>query len=535
VQVPQSFCLDGSRQREFLFSELALVPGFFSQKAFQLGVESDVGERTSGGPTQEYQLRYEIATGKNLYFDLATGMLQDKFQQPRNRAYELVTLVKSINDFFESTKPMDVAGLPFFLDWVDLGWNVAAAVEEEEEETMGMDQPEEEEAQEVEEAPAEGEAAPAEGEAAEGEAAQGEGAPAQPTEPEQERRKRETEDNEPAPHLEPGTPEYFRYYVTGIAESYYDQEFSDAEHFNALPASARTLPGINNFAIPKVVADIDSLRLRIHIAPMTAVLFSNNLLLEDLGFTEKTYGRKVGRRFVIKNSNPDGYITLEAENAPKPFVFPTIPTTFFCAPIREVHLSPFVSLSVTQTNFKSNNELLQLLEAALGILNTWTNLSVAVSYNAEEKKFVFTFPTTRVSVKLHIDSRLAERLGYGLVQTITHNSVPNAASFNESTIDVGGLSRALVWDTVMSAVTLENATSISAYGFDGPLMATLWPEEPGIMRTRSQENIVRIPTVQSGQAFVPLTFKVWSLGKNSSVSPLQWPVHCFVAGILKGR
>jgi hypothetical protein len=304
VQVPQSFCSDGSRQRECSISELALVPGFFSQKAFQMGVESDAAERASGGPSQEYTLRFQITTEENLYHDVATGTVPNKYALPRK----------------------------------------------------------------------------------------------------------------------------------------------------------------------------------------TAPLFFNRAT-----------------------------------------------STFFCAPLRTVYLSPPVPLSVTQSNFKSNAELWQLLRGALRTLNGWTNLSVSVSYQTGDRKFAFAFPAGRVSVDLHLDSRLAERLGYGSAQTISRVSVPIAATFDDVAIDAGGLSRALVWDTVLAAVTLDNASSITASGFDGPLMATLWPDEPGIMRTSAEGTRVPVPTVQSGQASVPLTFRVWSLGKHSTVSPLDWPVHCFVAGILKGR
>ena len=338
-------------------------------------------------------------------------------------------------------------------------------------------------------------------------------------------------------YLEPGTTEFFRYLVAGTSGTYYGQEYSDEEHFNALPASARTLPGVNNFAYPtsRDRGVQSTLRLRLHVAPMTAVYFSNSGALDKMGFTAKTYGERVGRRFVLKNASSEGYVVFQAENAPAPLFFNRSPSTFFCAPLRTVYLSPPVPLSVTQSNFKSNAELWQLLRGALRTLNGWTNLSVSVSYQTGDRKFAFAFPAGRVSVDLHLDSRLAERLGYGSAQTISRVSVPIAATFDDVAIDAGGLSRALVWDTVLAAVTLDNASSITASGFDGPLMATLWPDEPGIMRTSAEGTRVPVPTVQSGQASVPLTFRVWSLGKHSTVSPLDWPVHCFVAGILKGR
>ena len=561
VQVPQSFCSDGSRQRECSISELALVPGFFSQKAFQMGVESDAAERASGGPSQEYTLRFQITTEENLYHDVATGTVPNKYALPRKTT--VGDFVQAVGDFFESTKPADVASLPVFIDWVDLSWEVvtevmdtdsegeeeqqqAAAAEEEAEPEGEAELEEEGAAAEGEEAAAEEEAAPEEEAVQEEEAAPEEGEEeaaaaeeeAAPTEeaPQLERKKRET-GAEPEVYLEAGTTEFFRYLVAGTSGTYYGQEYSDEEHFNALPASARTLPGVNNFAYPtsRDRGVQSTLRLRLHVAPMTAVYFSNSGALDKMGFTAKTYGERVGRRFVLKNASSEGYVVFQAENAPAPLFFNRSPSTFFCAPLRTVYLSPPVPLSVTQSNFKSNAELWQLLRGALRTLNGWTNLSVSVSYQTGDRKFAFAFPAGRVSVDLHLDSRLAERLGYGSAQTISRVSVPIAATFDDVAIDAGGLSRALVWDTVLAAVTLDNASSITASGFDGPLMATLWPDEPGIMRTSAEGTRVPVPTVQSGQASVPLTFRVWSLGKHSTVSPLDWPVHCFVAGILKGR
>ena len=349
----------------------------------------------------------------------------------------------------------------------------------------------------------------------------------------------EEEEDAPVPLLDPGTPEFFAYYIQNVADAYYEEEYSEQEHFNALPASARHLPGVNNYKIPKDVSNVDSLRLRLHIAPMTAVHFSNNLLLDDLGFSGKIYGPRVGRRYTIRNTRADGYAIIEAERMPKDVVLPVTPTVFFCVPVKELYYSPFVSVSITHETLKSNQKLLPILQGALERLNNWTNLSLSVAYSPNDKKFRFGFPTNRVSVKLRCDSKLANRLGYGLVHAISHGSLPNVAASKEIVIDADGISRALVWDTIMSAVSLENSSSLNTFGFGGPLMATLWPQDPGVMTmkksSREDEIAVRAPTVQSGQHSVPLKFDVWTFGKNSLVFPLNWPVHSFVAGVLEGR
>ena len=130
VEMPRAFCsedgLEGSREREFFFSDLTLVPGYFSEKASELGVDADAVERKSGGPSQEHRLNYEVHCRKNLYFDATTGTAQDKFHQQRNRAFDLDDLVVSVNDYFEQTKPAEVVSLPFFIDWIDLGWTSQA-------------------------------------------------------------------------------------------------------------------------------------------------------------------------------------------------------------------------------------------------------------------------------------------------------------------------------------------------------------------------------------------------------------------------
>ena len=530
VEVPLSFCSgevwpgQPRKHREFYFSDLTIVPGYFSEKAFQLGVESDSGERRAGGPSLDYELRYEIASKKNVYFDATTGMLQDKFQQPRGRALDLEVLVSSINEFFENTKPADAASLPFFIDWVDFSWleTVTSSVLQPTEETEG----------------AAASAATAESSS---EDEYGDATEVAPAELARERRQAGDEEEVEARYVEPWTFEYFDYYVRTFAEYYYEGAYSQEEHYNALPLSARTLPGINNYRLPKDVEQVENLRLRIHVAPMTLVHFTNNLLLQDLGFTQKMYGPMVNRGFAVKNNSASGYLTLVAEWPPKPTVLPLKPTTFYCKPLRALYHSPPVMLSVTQEKFGSNESMLQLMQGALEKLNAWTNVRARVSYTATDKKYVFTFPDNRVSVKLLCDSRLAERLGYGLSQSISSGSVPGAAEVKNAKIDADGLSRALVWDTVMAAVSLENSSSLAAFGFDGPLLATLMPENPGVLALRRSEaglegtEAVRAPTVQSGQSSVPLKFRVWTFRKNSSIVPLNWPVHCFAAGVLRGR
>ena len=536
VVVPRSYCTDFKRDvsgnekvrhREFFFSELNIVPGYFSRKAFELGVEADAEDRKAGGPTEEYLLKYSVIARSALYFDLQSSSRQEKFQRTR-RETKTDDTVRVINSFFEDSKPPDINSTPFFIDWIDVSWmkedtivKVEKSEAEEDMDTTVFYDPNDVFDEQV---PPEPVASTSAGTKEAGK---------------EEKKKEEVKKAAVSKDLVQGTKEFFEFYVDSNAEIYYDEPYNESTHHNALPESAKKLPGVNNFKLPSDLDEIETVRLRIHIAPMTLVHFSSNTLLEDLGFTADNYGGKEGRRYHLNNSGVSGYLTVVAKNVPRETI-QAMPVTFFCTRVMEYYYSPYIKVVINEEEFKSNAKVLAQVQNALKDLNKKTNLTVSLKYTENEKKFKFTLPNKRLVVSVHCDSRLADRLGYGPVSVIAHGTDPMAAVEKDSKIDADALSRALVWDTGMAIVTMDSSSAINTIGLSGQLMATLLPKDPpGILQmnfnSQDEEAAARAPSTVSSQEMVPLKFNIYTMGKNSSVVPLQWPVNCYVGGVLRGR
>ena len=544
VAVPRNYCLSSdignkeegfTRRRKFYLSELNIVPGFYSQKAFQLGVESDAAERKMGGPIEEYLMRIAINASANLYFDSSTGLAQTKFSQ-KTKGFMLERIVKEINDFFEAKKPAEISSTPFFIDWVDEGWSEDFEMEiagapltmEEEMDVSGIYfDPVEHVALEDDDDPMEGTSS--------GAATVTEAKPE--VTPVVAKKEEETPEAAAGP---PGTKEYYQYYVKENAELYYGVDYSESLHYNSLPLSAASLPGVNNNKFPTTFKQSPGLRMRFNIAPMTIVQFSTNGLLESLGFTAREYGARKGKfkRFSIENPKSNGYMSVKAKKAPKESPSARL-TMIHCDPYKEQYFTQYSKVVLTQEKFKSNAEIIKELEKVLETFSKNINMKISVKYSADNHTFIFTFPTGRVKVSLNCDKRLLDRIGYGPVSMINKESSPMAAKSRDGLIDAEAMSRALVMDTGMVVVTLDSSSAINTFGFDDHLMATLWPSEPGILTmknaTHQEDTAVRVPTATSGQAMVPVQFNVSTLHKNSEVSSLQWPIHCFAGGVLKGK
>jgi hypothetical protein len=322
---------------------------------------------------------------------------------------------------------------------------------------------------------------------------------------------------------------------------YYHDDYNERLHFDALEPSVRSIPHANNFKLP--LGDIENfpgLRMRINIAPYTAVYFSTIGMMEALGFTEVNFdSERVAKRLCMKNERATGYISIVAENPPLS-VIPKTNTSMFCTPYQLRFISPFCKITLSQEQLKSNKEILKQLQATLDELTSLTNVNVFVRYDEEEKMFHFGFPWKRVGASLHFtDHRLSERIGYSGDRVIGRDQHSAIATSREGVLDAEAMATALSLDTGMIAITLDSSSAINTYGMEDHLMGTLWPEKPGIFKLVDKssqiDSAVMLPIASSGQALTALRFNVSTITQHSKITPLQWPIHSFVYGVLKGR
>ena len=122
IEVPKSYgsvVLPNSevRHRQFYFSDLYLIPGFYKQRAAQLGLELEEEKESA---LIDLTIRMTLSISPNLYKN-EDGTAEVKFQHG-NTEQAVNALMKNVNAHFEATKPEGIVHSVFFLDWVDLDW-----------------------------------------------------------------------------------------------------------------------------------------------------------------------------------------------------------------------------------------------------------------------------------------------------------------------------------------------------------------------------------------------------------------------------
>ena len=123
VEVPKSYdsvVLPSSeiRRRQFYFSDLYLIPGFYKQRAAQLGLE--LGEEEEEGLI-DLECRMSFTVSPDLFKDVDDRWQEIKWQHT-NASSLVDELMKTINAHFQATKPEGIIHSVVFVDWIDLDW-----------------------------------------------------------------------------------------------------------------------------------------------------------------------------------------------------------------------------------------------------------------------------------------------------------------------------------------------------------------------------------------------------------------------------
>ena len=496
VAVPRSYATiklpnGETLHRRFRFTELNVTPGFFSQRALILGAD---GDGTVEPAEAELSLRLTLGFTclDSLYFsERPDGNLVESNYDQGNRAVSLQNYVDAVNDHHENLIPEGFARSPAFLDWVDLNWY----------RTQGQPDAEQQETH-------------------------------------------DSEDQTMPLRIDPAQMVRFN------CLTYYDveEEDLDVRHFNSLPRSVRSLKGVNNYALPTTYnvenpEDLESIRVRIHLAPNVRLAFSSKLQLEALGFTEDQLGgRNPKKRFVFENVGVGTeYLIFTADNPPSFGGLAASSGRIYCKPTRLRHTFEDVSVRFPAGSFSENGRTLGAVQGALdAALKKAGLIFPRLKYDAVSTKFWFEHPPNdRLSLFVECDDRLAERLGYGPVARITRNLLSAAVRDGNSTVEAESLSKALVFDAGMCIVTLDEASSNDTYGVDDYSMTTLWPTSSGTSFQMSDKfsRPAYLPNLGGGgthQHLIQMAFSLSTLKKNSTRVPLCLPISFTVEGTLEG-
>lgn len=231
-------------------------------------------------------------------------------------------------------------------------------------------------------------------------------------------------------------------------------------------------------------------------------------------------------------------MTLTAARPPA-LAFRLLSTSkIFCTRTNPRFVFEQTSVTLSNHDLGDNDKVFEIVNEAITKAVPRANLEgVAFRYNKAKSRFSFEFPqNNRFLVFLDVDSRLAERLGYGPLTRIDRSSKSAVVHDQKSTIDAENLSKALVFDAGMAIVTLNGSSSIDTYGVDDLAMTTLWPTASGTLKmSEKYSRAVYLPTAWSGQPLVTLQFDIWTLKKDSQRIPLSWQVPFFAGGTFEGR
>ena len=331
-----------------------------------------------------------------------------------------------------------------------------------------------------------------------------------------------------------------------MAEVYYNEPYDSAKHFNALPASARTVDGANNYAIPTSMTEetLTFFRFRLVLAPNTNALFSTNGPLLNLGFRDSQIGeRRVKNRFRIDNAENTTFKFLVARSVQTP--------TLDKSPIFKVslelnsndYISESTTIFLTKRDSVKNANYLKILQEAMEVFSYESNLKVAAIYSEVEKTFTFNLPVDRAInfATLVVPKELAERLGFDFVNDITYeNKKGKPVSEDIDVKNTEEKARALGYDTGVVIVTNANIRSNTTAGINEEFMCSLYPTATGTFEIPYLESCFKPATTKlphfytSSTGTVPALFKLSRYLDNSELVELDWKNGAFVSGLLRG-
>lgn len=337
-------------------------------------------------------------------------------------------------------------------------------------------------------------------------------------------------------------------FVRQQSQSYYDQAFDKAKFFNALPVSARSVPGANNYLFPTKPDDVveEELRFRLNIAPNTAITFSNMQILVDLGFSNEQIPEPNGKgQYVFTNPINDQFLSVPADYQPEGITPAKLGTLKIRLKVHNaVCFSNEDSIELKYSESKKNEFFEKATEDYLKRLADTENIEVFVKYTDALKTFQFTFPDNEkiLDATLLVTPAYSERLGFGMVREIaTRNRTGEPVNDEIDNKLVQEKSRALAYDTGTVVVTCENETAHMTAGVDSKLMAVLNPTGTGALEILASDLCHEPPTftflgssMRDDDQNVLAKFKLSRFLDNNKLVPLVWKCGAWMNGVMRG-
>jgi hypothetical protein len=331
-----------------------------------------------------------------------------------------------------------------------------------------------------------------------------------------------------------------------MAEEYYKKPFDPKLHYNALPVSARTVPGANNYLFPiNLSPDVmDSLRFRIHLAPHVNMVCSTNGQLLKMGFLQDQIGpRRANNRFYFSNLEPMEFKTITALLPPNIVIIPQNPLNVFLETNTPMYVTVPFTFSLTKEQSYSNVNYKEL-NTRMAMYGNVVNYMFGFNYDETTKKFTFEYPinASLSNIQIVLSTDLAERLGFGLTTDITSEN--NTGKTVDDVFDVDTVeskARALIMDTGPVVCSYNDASSMTTVGITNSYMAALYPTHFGTSMVIPQvESCFKPPTMTlsnilyGSQGLVTAKFKLSRFFDENQLVNLVWTMGAYISGTLRG-
>ena len=267
-------------------------------------------------------------------------------------------------------------------------------------------------------------------------------------------------------------------WVRQLAIVYYGEPFDENKHFNALPVSARTVHGCNNYLFPTHIMVKKKTPFKLLLQVHSTTYMSNNVIVS-----------------ITKGES-----------------------------FKNVSYVEMMKKGLETLSYQSN-----------------LKLNMSYNAKAKTFIFTFPTHDSLALVTLIVPNDLAERLGFGLINDITKNNNEGDRVEDQIDVTkTETKARALGYDTGMIVVTYEGKTSNSMAGISEQFMCTLFPTQTGtfemsLMEKFNMPSTVGLPNYySSASGEVPITFKLFRFLDNNQPMKLDWKNGAFVFGQFHG-
>lgn len=318
--------------------------------------------------------------------------------------------------------------------------------------------------------------------------------------------------------------------------------FNEYTHLNGLPENLRHLKFLNHMRFPQNMEDEeyeDEVRVRMHLGPHTMAIFSSETMISYLKLPPVPRG--LHNQLLYKNSR-FGRKIIEAEFSPeKIFRQGAGKHKLKAALLRNEVTSGPLYIKIAKKLFRDHpEEVASIMSKTVKPFSIASNVDMDVKYDPETKRFSFpapgSLPNGYMTATMIIEPALAEKMGYGLVNSISGNSKALLAPPQDKEEEDQRKSnlmevkaKALAYDVGMIAVTHENHPNRQTSQFHESVVGLAWPENPGVWTTEAHQ-------AQFGPAVISFLDKKLDLafhrfGEDGQPSALACPVNLCVQGI----